>query len=126
MKCGYKNKGCAFADECQRDPQNCSFAKYFDFLVLASKECQNNGLRPKQYLEVFKASQPIVDRCIGCSRAKDTGFCTTFPSPAKRWPAGDPTVENKCLLADHITATKGTQKTKINPIKASKRAKRGK
>lgn len=126
MKCGYENKGCAFTEECERDPDNCVFAKYFNFLVITSKECQQNNLKPKEYLEVFKASQPIDDRCIGCSRATSTGFCSVFPSPAKRWPAGDPTVDNKCLLADHIKETSTKKGNKINPLKASKRARGGK
>lgn len=122
-KCGYKNKGCMSADTCNKEYKNCGIAKYFDFLVLNSPEAKENMLPPQTYVEVFRNKQPIVNQCKlekGCSRIDEFGFCTIFPFPSKRWPAGEASWFNKCLQADHIKFEKA-KKGHLNPIKASKR-----
>ncbi len=66
---------------------------------------------------------PIIDKCEGCERVKtfeSAKYCASFPSPEAKWRLG------ACNFATHVKATvdKGG-KIKINPLKASKRAARG-
>ncbi len=67
--------------------------------------------------------QQIIDKCEGCGRIKehDGGkYCGSFPAPEKKWHLG------VCNFATHVRAEidKGG-KVKINPLKASKRAAKG-
>ncbi len=66
--------------------------------------------------------QEIIDKCEGCNRIHEfdgSKFCNTYPQPAAKWRLGD------CNFATHIVReVKG--KAKINPLKASKRAAKGK
>ncbi|NJB66742.1 hypothetical protein GGQ74_000382 [Desulfobaculum xiamenense] len=67
--------------------------------------------------------QPVVEKCEGCDRigAHESGkYCSTYADPAGRWAHG------VCNFATHVRAEldKGG-KVKINPLKASKRAARG-
>jgi hypothetical protein len=62
-----------------------------------------------------------VEQCDGCSRKieySSSWYCTSCPEPAVRWKIGS------CNLATHVTSAGGDSKTKINPLKASKRSKR--
>ncbi len=64
---------------------------------------------------------PVVEQCNGCKRVNeyDSGlYCTACPEPAVKWKNGN------CNLASHVTAAETGAKTKINPLKASKRARR--
>jgi hypothetical protein len=68
--------------------------------------------------------KPIIDKCEGCERAvrfEDQRYCTSYPDPERKWAHG------ACNFATHIRASvdKGGQ-VKVNPLKASKRAARGK
>jgi hypothetical protein len=70
------------------------------------------------------ALEPVVEKCEGCDRivAHESGtrYCTTYPKPAAKWNMG------VCNFATHMKATVDTQgKVKVNPLKASKRAARG-
>lgn len=65
--------------------------------------------------------QPVVEQCSGCDRVRTfTGehFCGSYPVPARKWSSG------RCNFATHIKAEGGT-KAKVNPLKASKRAAKG-
>jgi hypothetical protein len=66
---------------------------------------------------------PVVEKCEGCERVKDhdgVKFCTSYPNPARKW------AQNVCNFATHVKATIDTGgKIKVNPLKASKRAARG-
>ena len=66
---------------------------------------------------------PIVEKCEGCDRAKEhegVRYCSTYPLPERKW------AQKVCNFATHIKAEKDTGgKVKINPLKASKRAARG-
>lgn len=67
--------------------------------------------------------QEIVEKCDGCERVKehDGGkYCSSYPIPERKWHLG------ACNFATHVRAEldKGG-KVKINPLKASKRAARG-
>lgn len=67
--------------------------------------------------------QPVIDKCEGCERAtafEGTSYCTSYPMPEKKWSMG------ACNFATHVKATvDAAGKVKINPLKASKRAARG-
>ncbi len=63
----------------------------------------------------------IVDQCNGCNRQTETPdgwFCTACPEPSIKWRNGN------CNLASHVTQAEEGAKTKINPLKASKRGSR--
>lgn len=66
---------------------------------------------------------PIIDKCEGCERIKEAEgakYCSSYPLPEKKWAHG------VCNFATHVKAEKDTGgKVKINPLKASKRAARG-
>lgn len=66
--------------------------------------------------------QAVIDKCEGCERIKTVEgvqFCTSYPQPAKKWKLG------ACNFATHVKATVDHGKVKVNPLKASKRAARG-
>ncbi len=66
--------------------------------------------------------QPIVEQCNGCERVRvfeEQSYCSSYPVPARKWTLG------QCNFATHIAKEKGTQ-AKVNPLKASKRAAKGK
>ncbi|MBU1004155.1 MAG: PxxKW family cysteine-rich protein [Proteobacteria bacterium] len=68
--------------------------------------------------------QQIIDKCEGCERVvnHETGsnYCTSYSQPASKW------IQGVCNFATHIRAEKDAGgKIKINPLKASKRAARG-
>jgi len=66
---------------------------------------------------------PIVEKCEGCERAREFDgqkFCISYPQPEKKWKLG------ACNFATHVKATVDKAgKVKVNPLKASKRAARG-
>ncbi len=60
----------------------------------------------------------IIEACNGCARSEqhENGwFCTAFPDPSVKWKNGN------CNLATHVQNAVADAKTKLNPIKASKR-----
>ena len=74
-------------------------------------------------------SEPVVEKCSGCERVFDFPLpgpdptaiefrCLAYYKPAAKWKNGN------CALASHVSAAAETKKAKINPIKASKRARR--
>lgn len=65
--------------------------------------------------------ETIVEKCEGCDRVvlfEDASYCTTYAQPALKWAKG------KCNFATH-TREADKVKAKVNPLKASKRAARG-
>ncbi|WP_027178053.1 PxxKW family cysteine-rich protein [Maridesulfovibrio bastinii] len=66
---------------------------------------------------------PVVEKCEGCERAvpfEDQKFCPSYAQPATKWKHG------VCNFATHVRATVDKEgKVKVNPLKASKRAARG-
>jgi len=71
-------------------------------------------------IEMKKMRQPIDNRCKNCSRVREDGFCESFVIPSMRWPEGEVSFFNKCILADHIKEEK-KKGSFVNPIKYSKR-----
>ena len=68
--------------------------------------------------------QPVVEKCEGCDRVRtfeEQQFCGSYPNPSgnpKRGFAG------RCNFATHIKTESG-KAAKVNPLKASKRAAKG-
>lgn len=65
--------------------------------------------------------QPIVEQCAGCDRVRefeDAQFCSSYPTPARKWVGGN------CNFATHMKK-EGAKAAKVNPLKASKRAAKG-
>lgn len=63
---------------------------------------------------------PIVEQCADCGHIRDfegEQFCSTYPSPTRKWVGG------RCNFSTHIK-TKAAA-AKVNPLKASKRAAKG-
>lgn len=63
----------------------------------------------------------IVEQCEGCGRIKEfegDKYCGTYPQPVTKWRLG------VCNFSTHVKIT-GTNKGKVNPLKASKRASKG-
>jgi len=63
----------------------------------------------------------IVEQCQGCNRGSEFSsgwFCTACPEPATKWKNGN------CNMASHVSTKATAAKTKINPLKASKRGSR--
>jgi hypothetical protein len=67
--------------------------------------------------------QAVIDKCDGCERIKTVDgarFCSSYPQPERKWKLG------VCNFATHVKGTVDNQgKVKVNPLKASKRAARG-
>ncbi|WP_319543930.1 PxxKW family cysteine-rich protein [uncultured Pseudodesulfovibrio sp.] len=67
--------------------------------------------------------EPVVDQCEGCDRVvtfEDNTYCPTYAQPSIKWSKG------VCNFATHARAeVDKTGKVKVNPLKASKRAARG-
>jgi hypothetical protein len=63
----------------------------------------------------------VVEQCQGCNRGAEytSGwYCSACPEPAMKWKNGS------CNLASHVSSAGAATKAKINPLKASKRARR--
>ena len=64
---------------------------------------------------------PVVEKCDGCDRIRtfaDQRFCSSYPDPERKWTSG------RCNFASHIKS-EASAKAKVNPLKASKRAAKG-
>ena len=67
--------------------------------------------------------EPVVEKCEGCERAvalDNATYCPSYAQPARKWGTG------VCNFATHVRGTVDKSgKVKVNPLKASKRAARG-
>ncbi|GAB6887681.1 PxxKW family cysteine-rich protein [Desulfothermus okinawensis JCM 13304] len=67
--------------------------------------------------------EPIVENCEGCERVVEfegEKYCASYPRPQAKWRNG------ACNFATHVKAEiDKAGKVKLNPLKASKRAARG-
>ena len=83
----------------------------FDCPFMTAKGCSYNG----------GICHEIVEECNGCNRSAQFSsgwYCTACPEPSSKWKIGN------CNLASHVTKASNAAKTKLNPLKASKRGKR--
>jgi hypothetical protein len=65
----------------------------------------------------------VVDQCVGCAHVQDIGetkFCKAYADPASKWQFGS------CNLGTHVVRKLGGEVKKVNPLKASKKAMKGK
>ncbi|MDR3357279.1 MAG: PxxKW family cysteine-rich protein [Desulfovibrio sp.] len=64
---------------------------------------------------------PVVEQCSGCERVRrfeEQDFCSSYANPGSKWNGG------RCNFATHIKKAQATT-AKVNPLKASKRAAKG-
>ena len=91
---------------------NCAtIKKDMECTFMTSKGCSYNGGICNQ----------IVEQCNGCNRGTEFSsgwYCTACPEPSLKWKNGN------CNLATHLAVESIKAKTKINPLKASKRKSR--
>lgn len=67
--------------------------------------------------------QPIIDKCEGCGRIvvqEEVQYCKSYLIPAAKWRLG------LCNFATHVKPEINIIKTRINPLKAAKRASKNK
>ena len=67
------------------------------------------------------ALQPIVEQCGTCDHIRafeGQQFCGSYPNPMRKWVGG------RCNFATHIKV-ETSKSAKVNPLKASKRAAKG-
>ena len=67
--------------------------------------------------------QPIVEKCEGCDRvveAEGNKYCQTYLYPQAKWRVGI------CNFATHQKPEIIVSNVKVNPLKAAKRASKGK
>ncbi len=65
--------------------------------------------------------QPVVEKCDTCARIREfegQQYCSSYPMPAAKWSMGN------CNFSTHAKAAHAAQ-SKVNPLKASKRAAKG-
>lgn len=66
--------------------------------------------------------QPVIEKCEGCTRIREfdgAQYCSSYPMPTAKWSMGI------CNFATHARANTGGSQAKVNPLKASKRAAKG-
>lgn len=66
--------------------------------------------------------QPIIDKCEGCERTTEyegAKYCKSYPVPERKWSG------RVCNFATHAKIETASDGKKVNPLKASKRAARG-
>ncbi|WP_419176756.1 PxxKW family cysteine-rich protein [Desulfosediminicola sp.] len=67
--------------------------------------------------------KPVVEKCDGCERMVEeegTKFCQSYLNPDAKWRLGI------CNFATHAKPEITVTKVRVNPLKAAKRASKGK
>ncbi len=85
--------------------------------VLPGAECGFWGKKGCTFTDA--SCQVIVDKCEGCERVSEgTGgkVCSVYPAPGRKWQDGI------CNFATHVKAKIVSEETRVNPLKASKKA----
>ncbi len=88
-----------------KNGQDCGF--------MTKKGCGFNG----------GSCKTVVDACGDCTKILEAAsgkYCKVYPNPNSKWTNG------KCPTASHIKSAVAESTQKINPLKASKRANKGK
>ncbi|MDY0389844.1 PxxKW family cysteine-rich protein [Desulfobulbus oligotrophicus] len=68
---------------------------------------------------IYGSFLQIVEQCSGCDRiveVEEKQFCKTYANPGAKWRLG------VCNFATHMKSEANVIQTRINPLKASKRA----
>ena len=69
------------------------------------------------------AFKTIVEKCEGCGRIRAVegqNYCSSYTNPAAKWSLGI------CNFATHAKIASAAGQGKVNPLKAAKRAAKGK
>jgi len=88
--------------------------------VLPGTECTFWGKKGCNFAD--GSCQLIVDDCEGCERIVEGTIgrvCNAYPAPVKKWTGG------LCNFATHVKVEIKTEETRVNPLKASKKASGG-
>jgi hypothetical protein len=65
--------------------------------------------------------QEVIDKCKGCKRINESYCCTAYENPVEKWRVGN------CPLCTTIhRMMQDDTKKKVNPLKASKKARKKK
>ena len=91
--------------------------------MLTTKELDPAALAKLPLSFSGSAAHLTVEKCVGCAHVQTIGegqFCKAFSDPATKWMFGS------CNLGTHIVRKLGGETKKVNPLKASKKAMKGK
>ncbi len=91
--------------------------------MLTTKELDPAALAKLPLTFSGNAAHKIVEQCEGCAHVQVIGegkFCKAFNDPAAKWMFGS------CNLGTHVVRKLGGEVKKVNPLKASKKAMKGK
>jgi hypothetical protein len=91
--------------------------------MLTTKELNPAALAKLPLTFSGNAAHKIVEKCVGCGHVQTIGedqFCKAFNDPAAKWMIGS------CNLGTHVVRKLGDVAKKVNPLKASKKAMKGK
>lgn len=72
--------------------------------------------------QLIGGCQPVLVLCEGCKRIEEypeASYCAVAPQPLRKWANG-----KVCNMATHIEREQVVAAKKINPLKASKKARR--
>mgnify|MGYP001826893087 CR=1 FL=1 len=67
--------------------------------------------------------RPVIEKCDGCERIVEEGgekYCQSYLKPEAKWKLGI------CNFATHAKPEITVTKVRVNPLKAAKRASKGK
>jgi len=88
--------------------------------VLPGSECTFWGKRGCTFTE--GSCQIVAENCEGCERVVTGSIgkvCSAYPAPERKWLGGI------CNFATHVKVEIKSEETKMNPLKASKKASGG-
>jgi hypothetical protein len=91
--------------------------------MLSTKELDPVVLTKLPLTLTGNPAHKAVDACVGCGHVQVIGegkFCKAFVDPAAKWMFGS------CNLGTHVQRKLGGETKKVNPLKASKKAMKGK
>ena len=88
---------------------------------MAGAKAQKSDIISKKSIAKYTSGlfNPIIDKCEGCERIVAAGkakYCQTYVAPEAKWKL------SICNFATHVKPEIATAQTKVNPLKASKRA----
>lgn len=63
--------------------------------------------------------EKVHDKCIGCKKVDSDQFCVVYIKPSIWWDK-----RGGCSIATHVSK-EAVKEKKVNPLKASKKAKKG-
>lgn len=64
--------------------------------------------------------EKVHEKCVGCDKIDSDQFCIVYIKPSIWWDK-----RGNCPVATHISKKVAVAEKKVNPLKASKKAKKG-